>query len=101
MTHWLWPVQKLCPKQSLSGHFICLRATATTAAASTTSVRTLTFGLPRRTRLPTLGIATSTRAIGRATGTTPTRQTASPSAASRTHHLPCEVHHYTSQKNVY
>ncbi len=73
--------------QSLSERLYCLRATATTEAASTTSGRTPTSGLPQRTVLRTPGIATSTRAIGRATGTTPTRQTASPSAASRTDNL--------------
>ena len=63
---------------------LCLRASAPPAAASTTSVRTPAFGLPRRARLPPLGIATSTRAVGRAAGTTPSRRAASPSAASRT-----------------
>ena len=63
---------------------LCLRATAATSAASSYLVRTLTFGLPRSTRLPSLGITALARAFGRAAGTTPARQTASPSAASRT-----------------
>jgi hypothetical protein len=63
---------------------LCLRATASPVAASTSSVRTATFGLPRRARLPALGIASFPRAVGRATGPTPTRLSATPSAASRT-----------------
>jgi hypothetical protein len=63
---------------------LCLRATAATAGASSPLVRAATFGLPRRARLPTLGIASSARAFGGAAGTTPTRRTASPSAAFRT-----------------
>ena len=63
---------------------LCLEAIASTVAASPTSVRTATFGLPRSSRLPSLGVATSPRAVRRATGTTTARLTASPSAASRT-----------------
>jgi hypothetical protein len=65
----------------------CLRASASLslalAAASTLSMRTA-FGLPRRNRLPKLGIDTSSLAIGRATGPTPSREAAFPSAAFRT-----------------
>ena len=64
---------------------LCLRATASAAAASTTSVRTATFGLPRRpSHRSLLGIASSTRAIGRAAGTPSSRHSAFPSAAFRT-----------------
>jgi hypothetical protein len=63
---------------------LCLRVSATTAVASSDLVITLTFGLLRSFRITKLGVATSSRAIGGATGTTPSRHTVSPSAASRT-----------------
>ena len=64
---------------------LCLGATAAAStAASTVWVRTAPFGLPRSPWIPTLGIATSNRAFGRASGATTPRPTASPSAASRT-----------------
>ena len=65
----------------------CLRASAAMAAASASLVLPASFGLPRSSQLPTLGIATSTRAFGRAPGTTQTSQLASPFAASRTNAL--------------